>query len=128
MTLDIDPARARYGAPGHLVGSVTDLGSHVPAGSLAAIVLSGVIGFGLDEPAAVEAALSACAASLRPGGWLVVGWNDTDDLRVVPLEASEALASLEHRPLPPFGAATHPTFSPARHTFDFYRKPEGAAA
>lgn len=129
QTIDIDPAKARYGSADHVVGSMTDLDRYLPAASCDAVIANGVIGFGLDDPGDCERAVAACAAVLRPGGWLVIGWNDVDDLRTVRLEDLASLGDFEPGVLPSFSAARHPTFSPARHTFDFYqRRPLGVAA
>ncbi len=123
QTIDIDPAKARYGSDDHLVGSVTDLGDHVDDGSFDVVVCSGVIGFGLQEQADAERAVAACHRALRPGGWLVLGWNDVEDLCPFAIDDLEALRAFDAVPLPPFPSARYPTFSPARHTFDFYRRP-----
>jgi SAM-dependent methyltransferase len=102
---------------------MTDLDELFEPGSFDAVVANGVIGFGLDDPADCERAVRACHEVLRPGGWLVLGWNDVDDLRPVRLEDLQALQCFEASVLPPFTASRHPTFSPARHTYDFYRRP-----
>jgi SAM-dependent methyltransferase len=128
VTIDVDPAKARYGGRPHLVASFADVDHHVAAGSLDAVVANGVIGFGLDDPADCERALAASFRCLRPGGWLVIGWNDVDDLRPVRLGELDSLRAYEHVPLPPFPTADHPTFSPARHVFSFYRRPFDHAA
>jgi hypothetical protein len=122
-TIDIDPDKARYGSSSH---STAPLGEadrfHEPA-SLDALVCSGVIGFGLNDRAECERTMALCRSLLRPGGWLVIGWNDVDDLRPFHVDDLEELRRFEPTPLPPFPTARYPTFSPARHTFDFYRRP-----
>jgi SAM-dependent methyltransferase len=128
QTIDVDPAKARFGSADHVVGSMTDLDEIFAPSSYDAIVANGVIGFGLDDPAGCERAVAACSAVLRPGGWLVLGWNDVDDLRPVRLEDLAGLRAFEAVPLPPFPAPRHPTFSPAHHTFDFYRRPPAGRA
>jgi hypothetical protein len=59
---------------------------------------------------------------LRPDGLLVVGWNDTAELRVPGLEAIAASVGLE-----PTAGAGLPTWrtgplGPLRHTYDVYRR------
>ncbi|MFN0092344.1 MAG: methyltransferase domain-containing protein [Acidimicrobiales bacterium] len=122
QTIDLDPEKASYGSPDHIQGSVTELDHHLGAETIDAVVLSGVIGFGLDRAEDCEAAIEQCRKVLRPGGWLVIGWNDVDDLRTAAPESLRALAAFDPTPLPPFPHPRYPTFSPARHTFDFYRR------
>jgi hypothetical protein len=80
------------------------------------VVLSGVFGFGVDEVAGQEAAIAACAAVLKPGGLLVLGWNA--DLVADP---SRLMEITRH-----FGASrdaelvNRVTFRGSTHTFDFY--------
>ncbi len=76
VTLDRDPGMARYGAPRHLIAALEDLGRHHPAPHFRHIIVNGVLGWGLDEPAAADRALAACHAALLPGGMLVLGLNE----------------------------------------------------
>ena len=125
-TVDIDPRMARYGGQRHIVGSVADLPDHVEPGTLDAIICNGVFGFGLDTRADCERAFAACYASLRPGGWLIVGWNDDGYHAPFPLESLASIEAFARRPLPPFPTWRYPTFSRIGHTFDFYVRPEAA--
>jgi SAM-dependent methyltransferase len=75
-TLDIDPAVARWGAPRHhLIAPIEDAASHFAPATFDTVVLNGVLGYGVDDADAQEAAVLACAAVLKPGGLLVLGWN-----------------------------------------------------
>ncbi|MEZ5081799.1 MAG: hypothetical protein R2878_14320 [Thermoleophilia bacterium] len=67
-TMDIDPAKAAHGATQHVTDSMANMAHHFPAGSLDLVICNGVIGWGLDDPADIEAALSAThtAAAGRP--------------------------------------------------------------
>lgn len=126
-TIDKDPERRRYGAERHIVGPLAELGRHA-AGPFDVVLCNGVFGWGLDDPAEVEASFEACRAALAPGGVLVVGWNDVPAKRPFPLESSAALGRFERWAFPPFGTWRHLTATAQRHTFDFYRKPvEGPA-
>lgn len=120
-TIERDPARARYGAKRHVVADLQDLGDHLAPGSLDLIICNGVIGWGLNDPAAIETAMAACVASLAPGGSLIIGWNDIPEKTPVSLDAVPSLAVLE-RPSGAF-AADLLTETYNRHTFRVLVKP-----
>jgi LmbE family N-acetylglucosaminyl deacetylase len=126
LTMDIDGAVARYGSPRHLTADVRELDQHVEAGSLAAIVCNGVFGYGVDSPDDVRSALGAMQRTLRPGGVVVIGWNDTEDRRVAELDA--LARSLGLQPAAGAGLATSRTgpIGPLRHVYDVYRKDSSA--
>lgn len=124
-TIEMDPARARYGAPGrHVVGPLQDLRAHFAPASLDAIVCNGVLGWGLDDREQAEVAFEACVECLAPGGVLVLGVNDVPEKRVYPLSESRPLARLEPFVFPPLATASHLVPTPNRHTFLFFRKAE----
>jgi len=127
-TIDIDPGKARYGSPDHIIGSVLDLPKLVGPATQDAIVCSGVIGFGVQGRQQAEQMFAACHEALRPGGWLVLGWNDVSDLTPFNLTDLDELARFETAVLPRFPASRYPTFSPAGHTFDFYRRAQTTAS
>lgn len=123
-TIELDPARAVYGAEGrHLVDRLERLGRHFEPGTLDAIVCNGVLGWGLNDREEAERSLVACAAALRPGGGLVLGVNETREKRVLDLDASPALALLRPWIFPPLGVSVHETRTANRHTFRFFAKP-----
>jgi SAM-dependent methyltransferase len=112
-TLDIDPKTARWGSPKrHVIAPIEQATSHFIAGIFDAVVLSGVFGFGVDEVAAQQAAIAACAAVLKPGGLLVLGWNS--DLVSDPL----ALTAIEQNFISSPDARV--TFRRCTHVFDFH--------
>ena len=79
-TVDIDPAKARFGAPDHVIAPMQEIDRHFAPGSIDVIVANGVYGFGIDDRAGLCAAFAAARAVLRPGGTLVLGWNDVPAL------------------------------------------------
>jgi hypothetical protein len=85
VTMDCDPRMARYGAKRHTVDRLENLVQHFSAGQFDAIVVNGVIGWGLDSREGVEAGLNACAHCLSTEGILVLGLNErrsaTPDLK-----------------------------------------------
>jgi SAM-dependent methyltransferase len=121
-TIEPIPGRAKHGAKGrHVVGSVTELDRHFEAGSFDAVILNGVLGYGLEDPGEQAMALRQCATALRPGGLFVVGWNDLDGRRPVPPVEEVALrAGLQPTVLPPLPEPRHPTYGDALLVYEFY--------
>ena len=120
-TLERDPSRARFGARQHITADLAGLGEHFENASLDLIVCNGVIGWGLNEPLAIEAAMSACVGALAPGGALILGWNDIPEKMPVPLRDIKALGVLEVFP-PPFQDEIK-TATYNHHTFKVLRRP-----
>lgn len=118
-TLDIDPRRARYGNAGHLVAALQDVTEHLAPESVDAVVCNGVYGFGIYEREELAKALRASCAVLRPGGRLVLGWNDVAAFAPFdPLEVALG-AGLARDPML-LGSWRVVTETPTRHTFDSY--------
>ena len=123
-TIDPDPAVARLGGTPHAVGLVQDLDQHYPGVVFDAIVMTGVIGYGLNDRTEVDSALAACARALRPAGWLVLGVNEPLPTYVAPDE-SPARRAFEPRPFGARAAARidiNLPFKEQRHTFLFWRR------
>ena len=66
-TVDIDPAKARFGAPGHVIAPMQEIDRHFAPGSIDVIVANGVYGFGIDDRAGLGAAFAAARAVLAAG-------------------------------------------------------------
>lgn len=76
-TMDIDPSAAVFGVNGrHRTGCITKVDALFPGIEFTTIVLSGVLGFGVNRFSHQLRALETCASALEPGGMLVLGWND----------------------------------------------------
>ncbi|MFC7378907.1 class I SAM-dependent methyltransferase [Brevundimonas sp. GCM10030266] len=76
-TTDIDPAAARWGREGrHRTGDLCEIDQVFPDLTFDAVICNGVLGFGVDEVEAQRRAFAAMAAILRPGGRLLLGWNN----------------------------------------------------
>lgn len=121
-TIDHKAGKRKYGATRHVVGSVTELERHFPAAYFHAIIMNGVIGFGLDAAADIERALDACFTTLERGGILVLGWNDHARRMPVELGALRPLQRFEVWHFEPLQSGHFRTSGPQRHTFSFYRK------
>ena len=121
-TIDIDPAKARFGAPGHVVAPMQEIGRHCAPGSVDVVVANGIYGFGIDERAALRVALAAAHAVLRSGGTLVLGWNDVPAL--APFDPADLAGEVgfSRSTVNPLGAWRTLTDTPLRHTFDVYAR------
>lgn len=122
-TIEIDPSLARYGAPRHVIASLSAVERHFAPESFDLILCNGVFGWGLDKREDVETAFEQCRTRLRPGGILLIGWNDVPHRTPFPLKECRALSRFRPYVFPPLGAAEHQTGSKNRHTFSFFRKP-----
>lgn len=122
-TLDADPDKAQYGADHHIQAGADTLSEHVAPGTLDLIVCNGVVGWGLDEVAAAEKAFQGCFDALRPGGHLIVGWNDLVERRPFDMFKLKSLARFEPLKFPPLGVTQHLVENEWRHTYTFFAKP-----
>jgi SAM-dependent methyltransferase len=121
-TLEIDPQRVIFATKRHVVASVVDVAKHFAPGELDVIFCNGVLGWGLDDPAEAETAMNGCFTTLRPGGILVVSWDDLDGHRF-PIGDLRALERFEAWTFPPLECSTYLVANEYRHTFVFLRKP-----
>jgi len=120
-TLDSDPRARKFGARRHLTAPLQALGAHLPPAYFDLIVCNGVFGYGLGSRQECELAFAACHRGLRPGGHLVLGWDDIAERTPVPLEDIHSLARFHKCPFGPLGTWRFLTDTPYRHTYDFYR-------
>ena len=119
-TIEVDPARARFGARQHLVGPMVEISERFAPGSVDLVICNGVIGWGLNDPAEIDASLRACARALRRGGVLLLGWNDIPEKRVVDLDSIPALRG--YQPFSVVGRSVFETETYNRHTFTLFQK------
>ena len=121
-TLEIEPARAQFGAKRHIVDSMSNIARHFKPRDLDAIFCNGVFGWGLNDREQVAQAFAGCYASLRSGGVFVFGWDDIPEGRpFLPHELSE-LQQFSPWKFPPLGT-NHYRVEPDQHIYDFFRKP-----
>lgn len=124
ITLDHDPAMARHGAAEHVTDGLENLGRHHPAPHFRSIIVNGVLGWGLDDPAAADRALAACHAALQPDGLLVLGINE-ERAQTPALAGLPALRRFVPCYFPPLGCSRVmlPTpFAERSHTYLFFRR------
>ena len=127
-TVDIDPAKAKHGTPDHIVAPIQDVHLHVPPATFDVVVMNGVYGWGVNDRPALTAALTSIATVLKPGGKLVLGWNDVPVLGPFDPETVAVECGFERDPTSPLGAWRVLTDTPTRHTFDAYRLPAKSPA
>ncbi len=119
-TLDPDASKRRWGAQRHIVASLARVRDQFDAASLDLVVCNGVFGWGLDDKAEVEAAFGGCYDCLRPGGVLVLGWNDVPRHRPFLPDECESLRRFTAYRFPPLACSCYRTGTRNRHTYNFY--------
>ncbi|HTR86508.1 MAG TPA: class I SAM-dependent methyltransferase [Reyranella sp.] len=119
MTIDREPAVAVWGARRHIVGSILDINRHMPKGSFDCVVLNGIFGFGVNEPADMRAVVRELHDALQPGGLLIVGWNTNlmDDPDALDIYAPYFVPNDR----PPLNARRRFDL-PETHVYDFYKR------
>lgn len=120
-TIDRNPKHATFGSKNHIVDDVVNLRDHFAERHFDLVLMNGVFGWGLNHRPAVERAFAAIHAVLRPGGILVLGWNDTPDLTPTPLEQVQALRAFSPHFLGPLNGTSFKC-SAYEHTFNFYAR------
>lgn len=123
VTLEIDPAAARWGSRAeHVTGSAAEVAGFFTAGRFDVVIFNGVFGWGLNERSEVERAVRGFQIVLRPGGELVVGWNDVALRRPFPFAELRALDGFEAFVFAPLGRAVWQQPGGTRHRFEFFRR------
>jgi len=121
----IEPAwkNRLYGARRHVTDTLENLQCHFGTDSLDLILCNGVCGWGLDRREDAEVAFARCFDALRPGGELLLGWNDLDPWRPYRPEDIASLQRFRPRNFEPLGTWHYPVEGEYRHVFNFYEKP-----
>jgi SAM-dependent methyltransferase len=123
QTIDRDPDRADFGAENHHVGPMKVMSKINRPGSIDVVFCNGVIGWGLNDRDEAEASFAAAFDTLRPGGHLIVGWNDLPQYTPFELKSLDSIARFERFDFPPLGASQYRVDHAMQHVFDFYAKP-----
>lgn len=121
-TIDVAPQQARYGSSRHIIDSVEHVERHFACLSLDVVMLIGVIGWGLDDPAVIEGSLAACHAVLREGGLLMLGCDEVPDHTPTDLARSPTLHRMQPFAFPGLGAARYRCGGELQHTCLFFTK------
>jgi SAM-dependent methyltransferase len=115
ITCDVAPGAAVWGAREHVVARVEEIDRWFPSHSFDAVLLNGVLGYGINTEGEQNAAMSAIACVLRPGGLLLVGWDS--DFIADPLLSADAFRQFRpgsELPFPP-----RRKFDPEEFVYDF---------
>jgi len=123
-TMDYDPQQARFGADHHITDSLENVARHFARQSLGSIVCNGVFGWGLNSRESVQQAFDSCYELLKPGGWLIVGWNDIPSRKPFDLSEVPALNRFDRVPFPGIDREEIALATYNRHVFSFYRPPQ----
>jgi SAM-dependent methyltransferase len=122
-TIDPVTRRAVFGAKKHIVGTLRQMTQYVGKEYFDLIICNGILGFGLDNLQDVEASFKTCHYCLRPGGILIVGWNDIPERAPRKLEEYKILRNFQPYVFSPLGTTKYLTKTKWRHTYNFYIKP-----
>lgn len=122
-TIDPDADRATYGAPRHHVAPMRNVCAMLAGEQTDVILCNGVIGWGLNEVDEAEASFQAAFEALRPGGHLIVGFNDLPDRTPFSLADVAVLRQFETLFFEPLGLQEYRVEHELRHVYRFYRKP-----
>ena len=120
-TMDIDPERAEFGAKNHITDNAANVATHFPAGKFDLVLLNGVVNWGLNRKNEVEKCLSGIFRIMKPGGLLVLGWNDFPDEKIIRPQAIKALEKFRPFRFPPLKSAQFKCVN-GEHTYNFYEK------
>lgn len=123
ITMEIDPAKAAFGGDRHIVANMADMTTHVAPESLDAVICNGVLGWGLDDPEAIESAFLGAVTCLKPGGLFLLGWNDVSPRNDYPPESIAALEGLEPTEIPGLGLHSLVALERNQHCYQAWRKP-----
>lgn len=122
-TIDYDPKKAFYGSRKHVVGSATDVAKFYPAGTFDVVFFNGVYGYGVNEREPLEQCISGIFTILKPGGVMVVGWDDVPDRSPFPLYDVAALKRFERWTFPPYGDSQRRIPGEYNKIYDFFARP-----
>ena len=120
-SVDFDPEKERIAGPNHRTVSATGLTGVFGSETFDLVVCNGVFGWGLNTPEDAAKAVDEMADVMRPGAWLVVGWNDMEGRRVPGLDDLLA-ARFDRQVFPPVGADHVIPDTPYAHRFDFFTR------
>lgn len=134
-TIDISPDVVQFGAPGrHIHANVLDMAQYFEPASVDVIMMNGPFGYGIDRLDEEVRVLEIAFSLLRPGGWLMIGWDRTDKGEMViasqrgprdpdgvkdPLELDVVRTRFEH--VAPASLPARKLFDDCSHVYDWFR-------
>jgi hypothetical protein len=120
--MEISQDEAQYGGFRHIIDSCEHIDRHFPAGTLDAVILNGVYGFGLNQLNAIQTTLSQIHQALSPSGLFVFGWNDLPATAPYPIQELTELNKFTPYTFPPLQSSVYESDPKNRHRFHFYLK------
>ena len=122
-TLDYDPSHAEFGAENerHIIDNVSNLNKYFKNNYFDFIIMNGVLGWGLNKESEIEKTFSEIADILKPGGLLVVGWNNFKDKKIKKPNEIKALHALKPYKIKPLKGSKFKC-SNGEHVYNFYTK------
>jgi SAM-dependent methyltransferase len=123
MTIDPEPKKNAFGASRHFVDGIQNIAQYVKPASIDTIICNGVLGFGVNTLEQANASFQACRDVLRPGGELVIGWNDGPNERPFALEEVDALQSFDRIAFEPIGQKVLRVPTAYSYAYEFFAKP-----
>jgi SAM-dependent methyltransferase len=116
-TMDIEPELAHYGSPGrHITASVTDVDQHFKPGYFDVVLLNGIFGWGVNLEADQVKTLINIRKIIRPGGVLLIGWND--DITKEDVIGMSSAHGFKHGN--PMGLPNRKQFPGGTHVYDLF--------
>ena len=125
-TFDYDPTKKRFGGRQHIIDTISNIETHFDPNSLDLILCNGVYGWGLCDRPEADKAFNGSFETLKPGGVLMIGWNDIDDKRYkipCPPEELESLKRFQPFVFKPTCKSRIVSDDEFTHVFDFFQKP-----
>ena len=122
VSLEIDRSKTRFTSKErHIWGSALSLSEHFEPASLDFILCNGVIGWGIDTEDDIQTFFYQTSHVLKPGGLLLVGWNDNEDNK--PIVHPDCAANGFNLWLyQPCGSSSLNTHTAKQHIFSFYQR------
>ncbi|RYZ62731.1 MAG: class I SAM-dependent methyltransferase [Proteobacteria bacterium] len=134
-TLDTNPDVVQFGKPGrHIVGNVLELRKYFEPHSVDVVMMNGPFGYGIDRVDEQIGTLEAALDVMRPGGWLLIGWDRTDTGEPIivsskgqrdpngvkdPLQLEIIQRRFEH--VGPHNLPARKVFTDCSHVYDWFR-------
>jgi hypothetical protein len=119
ITIDPMPKARTWGARHHIVDDIVNLGTHLPPGSVDALIFVGIYGLYLKTEAQLATAFEAIHLALKPGGLMVFNWNT--DIADAPEPTNSASLNRLFRPTDALGMPARKQIEGRPTVFGLYR-------
>lgn len=120
-TMDIDPKRAEFGATNHITDNAANVRAHFADSKFGLILINGVLNWGLNNKKDIEKCFNGLYAVMKPGGLLVIGWNDFKDAKVVRPADIKAIRKFKPFYFKPLKGESFKCVN-GEHVYNFYTK------